>query len=155
LLYVIVVTPTLLQRTKRIPTPEIRTISRISPINRVVGGYNRGIALLFHYRGIGRGWVVSSTSWPHFTPRKDPVPIVQEAGWAAGPVWTGGKSRPHRDSIPDCPARSQQSLCIYYTLKKKRKERTVVAKATEHTWGIVQRFKFAGRLEFTVGQWVI
>jgi len=41
LLYVIVVTPTLLQRTKRIPTPEIRTISRISPINRVVGGYNR------------------------------------------------------------------------------------------------------------------
>jgi len=41
LLYVIVVTPTLLQRTQRIPTPEIRTISRISPINRVVGGYNR------------------------------------------------------------------------------------------------------------------
>ena len=22
-------------------------------------------------------------------------------------VWTGGKSRPHRDSISDCPARSQ------------------------------------------------
>ena len=33
-------------------------------------------------------------------PGKDPVPIVQEAGWAPGPVWTGGKSRPHRDSIP-------------------------------------------------------
>jgi len=48
LLYIIVVTPTLLQRTKRIPTPEIRTISRISPINRVVGGYNNGIALPFH-----------------------------------------------------------------------------------------------------------
>ena len=30
-------------------------------------------------------------------PRKDPVPIVQEAGWSPGPVWTGGKSRPHRD----------------------------------------------------------
>jgi hypothetical protein len=26
---------------------------------------------------------------PLFTPRKDPVPIVQEAGWASGPVWTG------------------------------------------------------------------
>ena len=26
-----------------------------------------------------------------FTPGKDPVPIVQEAGWAPGPVWTGGK----------------------------------------------------------------
>jgi hypothetical protein len=30
---------------------------------------------------------------------KDPVPILQEAGWAPGQVWTGGKSRPHRDSI--------------------------------------------------------
>ena len=47
---------------------------------------------------------------PYFTPGKDPVPIVQEAGWAPGPVWTGGKSRPYRDSIPDRPARSQ-SLC--------------------------------------------
>jgi hypothetical protein len=35
------------------------------------------------------------------TPGKDPVSIVQEAGWAPGPVWMGGKSRPHRDSIPD------------------------------------------------------
>jgi len=34
--------------------------------------------------------------------RERPVPIVQEAGWGApGPVWTGGKSRPHRDSIPN------------------------------------------------------
>ena len=24
-----------------------------------------------------------------FTPRKDLVPIVQEAGWAPGPVWIG------------------------------------------------------------------
>jgi len=46
-----------------------------------------------------------------FTPGKDKVPIVQEAGWAPGPVWTGGKSRPHRDLIPDRPARSQ-SKCI-------------------------------------------
>ena len=29
------------------------------------------------------------------TPGKDPVPTVQEAGWAPGPVWTGEKSRPH------------------------------------------------------------
>jgi len=51
--------------------------------------------------------VVSSTPRPHFSAGKDPVPILQEAGWATGPVWTGGKSRPHRDSIPDRPARSQ------------------------------------------------
>jgi len=50
----------------------------------------RVIAVLFHDRGIRRGWVVSSMPRPHFTPRKDPVPIVQEAGWATGPVWTGG-----------------------------------------------------------------
>ena len=54
----------------------------------------RGIALLFLDRGTRRGWVVSSTPQPHFTPGKDPVPILQEAGWAPGPVWTGGKSRP-------------------------------------------------------------
>jgi len=67
----------------------------------------RGIALLFHDRGTRRVWVVSSTPRPHFTPGKDPVPILQEAGWIPGPVWTGEKSRPHRDSIPDCPAHSQ------------------------------------------------
>jgi len=57
----------------------------------------RGTALLFHDRGTRRGWVVGRTARPHFTPGEDPVPIVQEAGWAPGPVW---KSRPHRDSIP-------------------------------------------------------
>jgi len=50
--------------------------------------------------------VVSRTPQRHFTPGKDPVPILQEAGWAPGPVSKDGKSRPHRDSIPDLPARS-------------------------------------------------
>ena len=45
----------------------------------------RGIALLFYDRGTRRRWVVSSTPQPYFTPGKDPVPIVQEAGWAPGP----------------------------------------------------------------------
>jgi len=40
-------------------------------------------------------------------PGKTPVTILQEAGWAPEPVWTDGKSRPHRDSIPDRPPRSQ------------------------------------------------
>jgi len=44
------------------------------------------------------------------TPGKDPVPIVQEAGWFPGPIWTGGKSRPHWDSIPDRPARSSVGI---------------------------------------------
>jgi len=67
----------------------------------------RGIALLFHDRGTRRGWVFSSTPRPHFNPRKDQVPILQEAGWTPGPVWTDGKSRPHRNSIPEHPAHSQ------------------------------------------------
>ena len=29
---------------------------------------------------------------PQITPGKDPVPIVQEAGWASGPVWTGAEN---------------------------------------------------------------
>jgi len=62
---------------------------------------SRGIALLFHDHGTRRGWSVSVKSRPLFTLGKDPVPIVQEAGWAPGSVWTGaGKTRPHRDSIP-------------------------------------------------------
>ena len=44
------------------------------------------------------------------TPGKDPIPIVQEARWAPGPVWNGGKSRPHRDSIADRPTRSSVAI---------------------------------------------
>ena len=51
--------------------------------------------------------MVSSMPRPYFTPGKDLVPIVQEAGWAPGPVWTGRKSRPTRIRSPDRPALSQ------------------------------------------------
>ena len=35
-----------------------------------------------------------------FTLWKDPVPIVQEAGWASGPVCTSAENQdPNRDSI--------------------------------------------------------
>jgi len=64
--------------------------------------------------------VVSSTPRPHFTPGKDPVPILQEAGWAPGPVWTCGKSRPHGDSIPDRPARSYSLNRLSYRAHKKK-----------------------------------
>ena len=74
----------------------------------------RGIALLFHDRDTRRGLVVSSTPRPHITPWENPVPILQEAGWAPGPVWKGGKSRPYRDSIPDRPARCQSLYRLSY-----------------------------------------
>ena len=76
---------------------------------------SRGIALLFLDHGTSRGWGVSVTSRPPFTPRKDPVPIVQETGWAPGPVWTGVENlTPTGIRSPDRPARSQllYRLCL-------------------------------------------
>ena len=50
-----------------------------------------------------------------FTPRKDPVPIVQEAGWAPGPVWTGAENlAPTRIRSPELPFRSQPLYRIRY-----------------------------------------
>ena len=92
----------------------------------------RGIALLFHDRGTRRGWVVNSTPRPHFTPGKDPLPILQEAGWSPGPVWTCGKSRPHRDSIPDLPARSQWLYRLSYPTHRNNVKRP--AKNVSTTW---------------------
>jgi hypothetical protein len=62
----------------------------------------RGIALLFLTLTIDEGgW---STPRPgRFTPGKDPVPFVQEAGWVPGPVWTGSLDVFERSSaIIDC-----------------------------------------------------
>jgi len=67
----------------------------------------RGIALLFHDRGTRRGeWSAAAGPGRTLPPGKTRYPFYRRLGWA-GPVWTGGKSRPHRDSIPDRPARSQ------------------------------------------------
>jgi hypothetical protein len=45
---------------------------------------------------------------PLFTPGKDPVPIVQEAMWTPGPVWTGAENLASTGiRSPDRPARSQ------------------------------------------------
>jgi hypothetical protein len=35
------------------------------------------------------GWVVIATPRPIYPREVYPVPIVQEAGWAPGQVWTG------------------------------------------------------------------
>ena len=73
-----------------------------------------GIAPLFHDRGTRSEWVFSSTHRQQFTPGKDPVPIVQEAGWASGPVWTGEKFRPTGIRTPDHPALSQSLYWLTY-----------------------------------------
>jgi len=45
---------------------------------------------------------------------KDPVSIVQEAVLGPGPIWTGRRSRPHRNSMPDRPARIQSLFLLSY-----------------------------------------
>ena len=72
---------------------------------------SRGIALLFLDGG---GW---SAPHPHrFTPGKDPVPTVQEAGWATGPVWKGAENlAPTGNRSPDRPVRSEYLYRLSYS----------------------------------------
>ena len=74
----------------------------------------KGIALLFHDRGTRRSELSAAKPRQHFIPGMDPLSILQEAGWATGPVWTDEKSRPHRDSIPDRSARSRSLYRLSY-----------------------------------------
>jgi len=71
------------------------------------------------------GNTVSQMNWIHFsalsTPRqlfiagKDPVPIVQEAGWAPGPVWAGAENLVSTGTrSPDRPTRSQLVYPLSY-----------------------------------------
>ena len=80
--------------------------------------------------GVGRGMLYSSMTavlegdeWSaarpgHLYPGKDPVAILREAGWAPEPVWMGGQSRLHRDSITDRPAPSQSLYRLSYPAHK-------------------------------------
>jgi hypothetical protein len=102
------------------------------PCNRPEGPEGgRGIALLFLDLGARRcGW--SAPRPGRFTPRKDLVPIVQEAGWAPGPVWSCAKNlAPIGIRSSDRPACSQPlyrlsypgpyyNLKTYYILKRLR-----------------------------------
>ena len=74
----------------------------------------RSIALLYHDRDSRRGWVVSSTPRPHFTPEKTQYPFYK---WLGGPRGRSGwakKSRLHRDSILDHPVHSQSLYRLSY-----------------------------------------
>jgi len=68
-----------------------------------------GIALLYFLTSALEGGEGSASrpgrTFPH---GKDPVPIVQEAGWVSGPVWTGAEILSSTGvRSPDRPARRQ------------------------------------------------
>jgi hypothetical protein len=59
--------------------------------------------------------VASIRPRPYFTPGKDPVLILQEAGWVPGLVWTGAKNlAPTGIRSPDRPARSHSLYRLSY-----------------------------------------
>jgi len=50
-----------------------------------------------------------------FTPEKNPVRIVQEAGWASGPVWTRVENLASTGiRSPDRPSRSESLYRLSY-----------------------------------------
>jgi hypothetical protein len=75
---------------------------------------DRGIALPFRDLGARRGeWSASRPG--SFTPGKDPVTIVQEAGWASESVLTCAKNlAPTGIRSPDRPARSHSLYRLSY-----------------------------------------
>ena len=62
-----------------------------------------GIAL--RILNLGIMWVANATPRPLYLQERDPVPVVQEAGWTALLVWTGVRKRkitcPHRGLNPE------------------------------------------------------
>ena len=74
-------------------------------------GYSSTLSWPRHIDGCG--W--SAPRPGRFTPGKDPVPIVQEAGWAPGPLWTGAENVAHTGiRSSDRPARSESLYRLSY-----------------------------------------
>ena len=61
------------------------------------------------------GWVVNATPRPLYPIERDPVPNVQEAGWASGSVWAGAENFGLTViRTPDRPARSKSLYRLSY-----------------------------------------
>ena len=63
------------------------------------GGGDRDSFTLSLTSALDEGVVVKATSRSLYPREKDPVPTVQEAGWAPGPVWTGAENN---EELPQC-----------------------------------------------------
>jgi len=61
------------------------------------------------------GWVVKDTPQPLYSSERDLAPIVQEAGWAPGPLWTDAEHlAPTGIRTPYRPARSASLYRLSY-----------------------------------------
>ena len=60
--------------------------------------------------------MVNATLRPLYPLERVPVPIVEEAGWATGPVWKGAENlAPTEVRTPDHPARSESLYRLSYS----------------------------------------
>jgi hypothetical protein len=60
-------------------------------------------------------WVVKATPQPLYARERDPVRIVQEAGWDLGTVWTSAKClSPTGNRSRERPARSESLYRLRY-----------------------------------------
>jgi hypothetical protein len=60
--------------------------------------------------------MANATPQPLYPRERDPVPIVQEAGWALGPVWTGTNNHASTGiRSPARPARNEMLYRLRYT----------------------------------------
>ena len=85
------------------------------------------IVIVFLDHGTRRWWKVNVTPRPLFTPKKDPVPLVQEVGWDPGPVWTGAENLDSTGiQSPDRPARSQSLHRLRYPARRVQEEQTKI-----------------------------
>jgi hypothetical protein len=101
---------------------------------------NSGIAVLFLYFGARWGWVVKTTPRPLYPRQSDPVPIVQEAGWRPGPVWTGAEHLATTGIRSlDRPARNESLYRIRYRMVVKVGKRLGKRISRTKLWnGVIQ-----------------
>jgi len=120
------------------PPPEQNSWVRHCCTGLAVHRVGRGIALLFLDHSTRRGSVVSVTPRPLFTSRINPVPIVQETGWAPGPVWTGAENLASTGiRSPDRPDRSQSLHRLSYPAH------VILSTLMESYWFVPQLVLFA------------
>jgi hypothetical protein len=67
------------------------------------------IALLMFNLDTRCGWMVNATPCPIYLWERALVPIVQEAGWAPGPDWTGSKNPLAEYRYPKMSVSGQQA----------------------------------------------
>jgi hypothetical protein len=77
---------------------------------------SRGIALFVINLSAKWGRVVNATPRPIYPRERSPVPIVQEAAWVLGMVWTGAENlaSPTRRKLPDRASRSESLYRLSY-----------------------------------------